>query len=68
MPETWMARHCIGLNHVSIGVGNVGDGEKYPLTDAQVEANAALVRYLAGKHDITHLIGHSESRMMEGHP
>src|SRR5580693_7225904 len=26
MPETWMARHCIGLNRVAIGIENVGDG------------------------------------------
>src|SRR6266567_3253391 len=32
MPENWMARHCIGLNHVAIGVENVGDGEKFSLT------------------------------------
>lgn len=68
MPETWMARHCIGLNHVAIGVENVGDGEKFPLTQAQVEANAALVRYLAGQYPITHLIGHMEYRRMEGTP
>lgn len=68
MPETWMARHCIGLNHVAIGVENVGDGKEHPLTDAQVAANVALVRYLTGKYDITHLIGHHESRAMEGHP
>ena len=68
MPENWMARHCIGLNHVAIGVENVGDGEKFPLTDAQVKADAALVRYLAKKYPITHLIGHKEYRQMEGHP
>jgi N-acetyl-anhydromuramyl-L-alanine amidase AmpD len=68
MPENWMARHCIGLNHVAIGVENVGDGEKFPLTEAQVRADAALVRYLAGKWPITHLIGHMEYRQMEGHP
>jgi hypothetical protein len=68
MPETWMARHCIGLNHVAIGVENVGDGEKFPLTEAQVKADAALVRYLAGKYPITHLIGHMEYRRMEGTP
>lgn len=68
MPEDWMARHCIGLNHVAIGVENVGDGEKFPLTQAQVQANAALVRYLAAKWPITHLIGHLEYRQMEGHP
>ncbi|MEM9493028.1 MAG: N-acetylmuramoyl-L-alanine amidase, partial [Myxococcota bacterium] len=41
---------------------------KYPLTKAQVTANAALIRYLVGKHEITHLIGHSEYRAMEGTP
>jgi hypothetical protein len=68
MPENWMARHCIGLNHVAIGVENVGDGEKFPLTQAQVKANAALVRYLAARYPITHLIGHMEYRRMEGTP
>lgn len=68
MPENWMARHCIGLNHVAIGVENVGDGGKYPLTDAQVQADAALVRYLVKKWPITHLIGHMEYRQMEHHP
>ncbi len=67
MPETWMARHCIGFNHLSIGVENVGDGDKYPLTEEQVEANARLIRYLRGKYPITHLIGHHEYRDMEGH-
>ncbi len=68
MPETWMARHCIGLNHIAIGVENVGDGEKFPLTPAQVKADAALVRYLAAKYPITYLIGHMEYRRMEGTP
>lgn len=68
MPETWMARHCIGLNHVAISVENVGDGARFPLTPAQVSADAALVRYLAGKYPITHLIGHLEYRHMEGTP
>ncbi|HUR37026.1 MAG TPA: peptidoglycan recognition family protein [Terriglobales bacterium] len=66
MPETWMARHSIGLNHVAIGIENVGDGDKFPLTDAQVEANIALVRYLKGKYPaIEYLIGHHEYRKME---
>lgn len=68
MPETWMARHCIGLNHVAIGIENVGDGERFPLTQAQVNSDAALVRYLVGKYPITHLIGHMEYRSMEGTP
>lgn len=68
MPETWMARHCIGLNHVAIGIENVGDGGKFPLTPAQVRADAALVRYLAGKYPISYLIGHMEYRRMERTP
>jgi N-acetylmuramoyl-L-alanine amidase len=68
MPETWMARHCIGLNHVAIGIENVGDEGKFPLTPAQIRADAALVRYLAKKYPITHLIGHREYRRMEKHP
>ncbi|MBZ5525590.1 MAG: peptidoglycan recognition protein family protein [Acidobacteriia bacterium] len=68
MPENWMARHCIGLNHVAIGIENVGDNDRFPLTDAQVQSNAALVRYLAKKWPITHLIGHHEYRRMEKHP
>lgn len=68
VPETRMARHCIGLNHVAIGVENVGDGARFPLTAAQVRANAELVRHLAGRHRITHLIGHQESNAMRRHP
>ncbi len=67
MPETRMARHCIGLNHVAIGIENVGDGERHPLTDAQVRANAELVRLLARRFPLTHLIGHSESNAMRKH-
>jgi N-acetylmuramoyl-L-alanine amidase len=67
MPETWMARHCIGLNHAAIGIENIGDGN-LPLTPAQARADAALVRYLAAKYPITHLIGHMEYRRMEGTP
>ena len=68
LEETRVARHCIGLNHLSIGIENVGGGAKYPLTAAQVSANAELVRMLNAKHDITHLIGHHEYRQMESHP
>ncbi|HET8666952.1 MAG TPA: peptidoglycan recognition family protein [Terriglobales bacterium] len=69
MPEDWFARHCIGLNQVAIGVENVGDGGKFPLTDAQVAADAALVRYLKQKYPaVQYLIGHSEYRRMERTP
>jgi len=59
-PDTRFARHCIGLNHLAIGIENVGDDKKWPLTPAQVTANVALVRELAATHAITHLLGHHE--------
>ena len=70
MPETWMARHTIGLNYNSIGVENVGGGDSVDnMTAAQIEANIRLVRYLAKKYpSIEYLIGHSEYREFEGHP
>ncbi len=67
-PETRYARHCIGLNHIAIGIENVGDGKRYPLTDAQVAANAALVRDLAARFSITHLLGHHEVMQFRAHP
>lgn len=59
LPDTVFARHIIGLNYMAIGVENVG-GPDAPLTEAQVKANAALVRYLCKQHKIAYLIGHSE--------
>ena len=70
MPETWMARHVIGLNYSAIGVENVGGGNSVDnMTDEQIEANIRLVRYLVEKYPtIEYLIGHSEYRQFEGHP
>jgi N-acetyl-anhydromuramyl-L-alanine amidase AmpD len=59
MPDNYLARHAIGLNYCSIGVENIGS-EKNPLTEAQVVANASLVRHLTKKYKIQYLIGHSE--------
>ncbi|MEZ4360729.1 MAG: peptidoglycan recognition family protein [Kofleriaceae bacterium] len=67
-PETRFARHCIGLNHLAIGVENVGDEARWPLTDAQVSANAALVRDLTRRFPITHLLGHHEVMAFRSHP
>lgn len=67
MPETYMARHVIGLNHCAIGVENVGGTPGLPLTKAQVKANIQLVNYLAEKYTIDYLIGHHEYQAFGGH-
>ena len=59
-PETRFARHAVGMNHLAIGVENVGDGKRWPLTEKQVEANAALIRYLVAKHGVRTVLGHFE--------
>lgn len=70
MPETWMARHVIGLNHAAIGVENVGGSRGVDdLTRRQRRANIRLVRYLVEAYPtIDYLIGHHEYRTFEGHP
>lgn len=62
MPETWMARHVIGLNHYAIGIENVGGvNGKDDLTEEQAQANAFLVCYLKQKYpDIHYVIGHKD--------
>jgi N-acetyl-anhydromuramyl-L-alanine amidase AmpD len=61
MPETWMARHVVGLNHLALGIENAG-GPKAPLTAAQLAADEVLVRWLVARHaGIRWLIGHYES-------
>jgi beta-N-acetylhexosaminidase len=69
MPETWMARHVIGLNYHAIGVENVGGMRGVDdLTPEQRAANIWLVRYLEKKYPtIEYLIGHHEYRLFEGH-
>lgn len=71
-PDDVMSRHTIGLNHVAIGIENIGDGDlndkkaSVPLTDAQVEANVALIQYLANKHPtLAFVIAHSEYLALE---
>lgn len=61
MPDNWMARHVIGLNHYAIGIENIGgvDGRD-DLTKQQAQANAFLVCYLKQKYpEIDYLIGHN---------
>ncbi|WP_251740702.1 peptidoglycan recognition family protein [Gramella sp. AN32] len=67
MPETVMARHVIGLNHVAIGIENVGGTKNTPLTDAQLQSNIWLVKYLSNKYNIQYVIGHYEYTNFEDH-
>ena len=62
IPETWMARHVIGVNYYSIGVENVGGkGAIDNMTKKQIDANIKLVKYLVKKYpNIEYLIGHYE--------
>ena len=64
LPDTLFARHVIGLNYTAIGIENVGTKDKR-LTDAQLKADARLIRNLVKKHDIQYLIGHYEYKQFE---
>lgn len=58
--ETALNRHAIGYNWCAIGIENVGgvDG-KEDLTEAQVKANIAIIRYLKAKYNtIKYVWGH----------
>lgn len=69
MPENLMARHVIGLNWCALGIENVGDGNKFPLTEAQLKANIWLVKYLKKKYNsIEYLIGHYEYTSFQNTP
>ncbi|WP_438862651.1 peptidoglycan recognition protein family protein [Neptunicella sp.] len=68
MPETTMARHVIGLNYTAIGIENIADGNSLPMTDAQLEANTKLIKYLAKKYPIDYVFGHSEYQRFKGTP
>lgn len=67
MPETYMARHTIGLNYSSIAIENVGGQRKGDrLTSKQLEANIKLVKYLKNKYrSIKYMIGHYEYQNFE---
>lgn len=60
LPTNITGRHAIGLNHVSIGIENVA-AKASQLTEAQLQANAALVAHLKYEQSsIRFLIGHHE--------
>ncbi len=59
-PETALNRHAIGYNWCAIGIENVGGAEgKEDLTEEQLKADIALIRYLKRKYQgITWVFGH----------
>lgn len=70
MPNHWMARHVIGLNHYAIGIENVGGVHDKPdLTEAQVQANIFLINYLKKEYpSIQYVIGHMEYLKFKNSP
>ena len=58
--ETALNRHAIGYNWCSIGIENVGGvGNVQDLTEAQLQANIALIKYLHAKYPtIKYVFGH----------
>ena len=60
MPDTVVARHILGFNHVSLGIENVAR-DTASLTAAQLESNVWLVALLTQRHpSLKFLIGHDE--------
>jgi hypothetical protein len=61
-----MARHAVGVNHVSAGIALVG--ERGPaVTDAQLDAVVALLNHWGDEgHTITWLFGHHEVESLRG--
>jgi beta-N-acetylhexosaminidase len=60
MPDTIVARHLIGFNHVSLGIENISK-DSTDLTDAQVESDARLIGFLVNKYpSIEYMIAHHE--------
>lgn len=60
LPETDMARHAIGFNHVALGIEMTGSSPG-SLTSAQLDSCAALVADIARRNpSIRYLCGHHE--------
>lgn len=60
MPDSIVARHLIGFNHVSLGIENIAK-DSSDLTPAQIESDAKLIEFLVAKYPtIKYMIGHDE--------
>ena len=60
VPDTVIARHVIGFNHISIGIENIAK-DAADLTPAQLESNAKLIAELKKRNPgIEYVVGHHE--------
>jgi N-acetyl-anhydromuramyl-L-alanine amidase AmpD len=60
MPDSIIARHLIGFNHVSLGIENIAL-DSAALTPQQIESDAKLIEFLVAKYPtIKYMIGHHE--------
>jgi len=60
VPDSVIARHVIGFNHVSIGIENIAK-DASELTPAQLESNAKLIALLKQRNPgIAYVVGHHE--------
>ncbi|WP_339814486.1 peptidoglycan recognition family protein [uncultured Imperialibacter sp.] len=60
VPDTVIARHAIGFNHVSIGIENIAK-DAADLTPAQLESNVKLIAVLKERNPgLEYLVGHHE--------
>ena len=65
LPDSVVARHLIGFNHVSLGIENVA-ADSSELTPQQLQSNIQLIRFLGDRHaSIKFLIGHGEYNRKE---
>ena len=59
LPLDVIGRHAIGLNHVSVGIENVGFSDR--LTKEQIEADASLIADLVKRlPSLKYVVGHHE--------
>ena len=64
-PETMLDRHAIGYNWCAIGIENVGGtANREDLTEAQLQANVLLIRYLQEKYPtVRYVWGHYQQTL-----
>ncbi|WP_193217828.1 MULTISPECIES: peptidoglycan recognition family protein [unclassified Imperialibacter] len=60
VPDTVIARHAIGFNHIAIGIENIAK-DASDLTPVQLESNARLISLLKERNPgLEYMVGHHE--------